>query len=100
MLPFRQPGKFGGSYGTDKAVFFGQLAVPLTLNSLVLFPIILLRSGELLSVVRARLACTERFRDGQHAFRLASNVYARRRDGLVICWRWTLAVGQAGLRSR
>ena len=68
MLSFRQPGKFGGSYGADKAVFFGQLAVPLTLNSLALFPVILLRSGELLSVVRARLACTERFRDGQHGF--------------------------------
>jgi hypothetical protein len=32
MLAFCQPGKFGGSNRTGKAVFFGQLAVPLTLN--------------------------------------------------------------------
>ena len=66
VLAFGEPSELLGSHRTGKAEFSGQLAVPFALNSVALFPIILLGCGEFLFVVGLRLARGKRFGDGQH----------------------------------
>jgi hypothetical protein len=60
-----ETGKLLSSNGTGKAELEGQLAVPLALNGVALFPIVLF-GGELFGVVGLRVARGERFGNSEH----------------------------------
>jgi hypothetical protein len=66
VLSLGQPPKLFGTDSTGEAELFRNLAVPLTQSCVTLPPVILLRRGELFSMVPPCPGCGERSRDGQH----------------------------------
>jgi hypothetical protein len=78
ILSFAQPGKFLGSYRAMQAINLSELAMPLTLNSVALFPIVLFGRSEFLRVIGLRLASTERFRYREHERSLSPDMQCGR----------------------
>jgi hypothetical protein len=67
VLAFGEPSELLGSHRTGKVELSGQFAVPLPLNRVSLFPIVLFGCGEFLFVIGLRLTRGKRF--GYHARR-------------------------------
>jgi hypothetical protein len=68
VLAFGEPGELLGSHCTGKVELSGQFAVPLPLNRVGLFPIVLFGCGEFLFVIGLGLTRGKRFGDGQHSY--------------------------------
>src|SRR5450631_2684737 len=66
VLAFTEAGEVLGVNGSGKAVFLGQLPLPLSENGVALLPVVLLGGGELFGVVGLCLAGADRLRDGKH----------------------------------
>jgi hypothetical protein len=61
VLAFTETGEVLGVNGSGKAVFLGQLPLPLSENGVALLPVVLFGRRELFSVIGLRLAGTDRF---------------------------------------
>jgi hypothetical protein len=66
VLAFTEAGEVLGVNGSGKAVFLGQLPLPLSENGVALLPIVLLGGGEFFGVVGLGLARAEGLRYGEH----------------------------------
>ncbi len=73
VLAFGETGELFRSNRPSKAELLGELALPFALNGVALLPVVLFGGSELFRMIGLRLACGERFGDGQHGSVLTSH---------------------------
>src|ERR1019366_7219142 len=66
VLAFAQTSEVLCAHGSRKPPLAGEPPLPLAMPLLVAAPIVLLTRSKLSRMIRSRLACRERFGDGQH----------------------------------